>query len=121
MKDAKIYGLCLERLKHQIGNARLRPSGALPRYPARVLLESYCTGDMEEIIDILELYDIELHTPRHLREKLEDLSYTASLLLRETLRFAYTDEGHLGLYLTFQEEQRPFSQPDSLLLEGAAS
>jgi len=108
MEGSKIYGLCLERLRHQIDNARVRFGGALSRHAEPVLLESYNTGDREDIIDILELYDLEEHTPERLNEKLEELSYTASLLLRETLRFDYTDKGHLGLYLALQTESGGF-------------
>lgn len=112
MEGSKIYGLCLERLKHQIDNARVRFGGALSRQAEPVLLESYRTGDMEEIIDILELYDIEERTPEGLSEKLEELSYTASVLLRETLSFDYTDEGHLGIYLALQTESDGFIEED---------
>lgn len=108
MEGSKIYGLCLERLKYQIDNARVRFGGALSRHTDLVLLESYNTGDREDIIDILELYDLEEHTPERLNEKLEELSYTASLLLRETLMFDYTDKGHLGLYLALQKESYGF-------------
>lgn len=108
MEGSKIYGLCLERLKYQIDNARLRFGGARSRHAEPVLLESYNTGDREDIIDILELYDIEEHTQERLREKLEELSYTASILLRETLMFDYTDKGHLGLYLAIQKESDGF-------------
>ncbi len=98
MDGVKIYGLCLERLKHQIGNARRRTEKTA-EIQDRVLLESYNTGDVEDIIDILELYDLEDHTEELVREKLEDLSYTVSELLRERVLFDYTEEGHLGLYL----------------------
>jgi hypothetical protein len=108
MEGSKIYGLCLERLKYQIDNARVRFGGALSRQAEPVLLESYNTGDREDIIDILELYDIEERTPERLNEKLEELSYSASVLLRETLSFDYTDEGHLGLYLALQTESDGF-------------
>lgn len=108
MEGSKIYGLCLERLKHQVYNARVRLGDTLSRQPEPFLLESYRTGDREEIIDILELYDIEERTPEGLRDKLEELSYTASVLLRETLSFDYTDKGHLGLYLALQNEPGTF-------------
>jgi hypothetical protein len=104
MEGVKIYGLCLERLRYQITNARKRVGSEGPEYPERVLMESYNTGETDEIIDILELYDIEDRTPDIVREKLEDLAYTVSELVRETVLFDYTDEGHLGLYLALPKE-----------------
>ena len=105
MDDAKIYGLCITRLKHQIEiarkaeQARGKDNGALCQ---RILLESYMTAEMDEVIDILELYDIEERTPEHLERMLDDLAYTASLLTREDLSFGLTEGGHLGLYLEFK-------------------
>lgn len=101
MDGVKIYGLCLERLKHQIALAkkRLEGSGHGSKY---FLLESYNTGVPDDIVDILELYDLEDKTPELLSEKLHDLAYTVSTLLRHTLIFDYTEEGHLGLYLSLQ-------------------
>lgn len=102
MDDAKIYGLCITRLKHQIEIARKAEQARGKDNHAfcqRILLESYMTAEMEEIIDILELYDIQEHTPKHLKQMLEDLAYTASLLTREDLSFGLTEKGHLGLYL----------------------
>ena len=96
MDGVKIYGLCLERLKHQIGNAKKRTGGTAP---GPLLLECYNTGETEDIIDILELYDLEDHSPEQVREKLEDLAYTVSMLIREVLEFGFTEKGHLGLYL----------------------
>lgn len=94
MEGVKIYGLCLERLRHQINLARAR--GAAPGEPA--VLESYNTGDIDEIIDILELYDIEHETPDALMEKLEDLAYSASLLVKEKIEFGFNGRGHLCIY-----------------------
>jgi len=101
MDGVKIYGLCLERLKHQIALAKKRLEGntLCTRY---FLLESYNTGVFDDIVDILELYDLEDKTPELLREKLDDLAYTVSILLGHTLIFDYTGEGHLGLYLSLQ-------------------
>ncbi|MBI3592746.1 MAG: hypothetical protein HY099_04625, partial [Nitrospirae bacterium] len=65
-----------------------------------ILLECYNTGDLDDIIDILELYDIEERTFEAFREKLEELAYTVSVLIRETLFFDFTQNGHLGLYLS---------------------
>ncbi len=95
MLEAKIYGLCLERLRYQIKRARensLRPG--------HVLLEGYNTGDIDDIIDILELYDLEERSYEGLMQKLDDLAYTVSLLTQEKLFFDFTEEGYLGLYLS---------------------
>jgi hypothetical protein len=99
MEAAKIYGLCLERIRHQILHAKQRTHGGR-LHDVPILLESYNTGDIEDIIDILELYDIEERTHEGLEEKLEDLAYTVSELVREVLFFDYTEEGHMGLYLS---------------------
>lgn len=96
MDAAKIYGLCLERLKHQIRMARERRED--DTRTCRMLLEGYKTADLEEIVDILELYGLE-RTAAALAEQLEDLAYTASVLTREQLCFAYDGEGELCLYL----------------------
>ncbi len=101
--SVKIYGLCLERLKHQIKNARSRLKAETYPLTEEVLLESYNTGDLEDIIDILELYDLEERTLKSLREKLDDLAYTVSVLIGETVAFGFDEDGHLGLYLAIQE------------------
>ena len=101
MDGVKIYGLCLERLKHQIALAKKRLEGK-DRGTGHFLLESYNTGVIDDIVDILELYDLEHKTPELLREKLDDLAYTISILLAHTLVFDYTEVGHLGLYLVLQ-------------------
>ncbi len=103
MEGVKIYGLCLERLRHQINNAMKRFRNEGTEYSGRVLLESYNTGEPEEIIDILELYGVKERTPEELREKLDDLAYTVSELVREKVIFDYTDEGYIGLYLEMRE------------------
>lgn len=105
MEAAKIYGLCLERITHQIMNAKQRVNEER-QGNGQVLLESYNTGDTEDIIDILELYDIETRTNEGLKEKLEDLAYTVSALMREVLFFDYTEEGHMGLYLSLKDDSR---------------
>lgn len=98
MDNAKIYGICLERLKHQITLAKQRvKAGACGDNP--ILLECYNTGEVEEIVDILELYDVEEKTREHISEKYGELAYTISELSRELLMFDYTEKGHLGLYL----------------------
>ncbi len=93
MEEVKIYGLCLERLRYQITNAGKRINGQ-----GRFLLECYNTGEIDDIIDILELYDVTEKTQEHLRRKLDEVAYTASLLVQESVTFDYTDDGHLGLY-----------------------
>lgn len=103
MDEVKIYGLCLVRLAHQIRKAKERLNGGANPGDDRVLMESYTTGDIDEIIDILELYDLEEHTQAAVREKLSELAYTVSLLTRETISFGFTNEGHLGLYLEILE------------------
>lgn len=97
MDEVKVYGLCLGRLKHQLNIARKRcETSALQ---GNILLESYNTSDIHDLIDILDLYDIEDRNWDGLMDKLDDLAQTVSALMRETLMFAITDEGHLGLYL----------------------
>lgn len=100
MEEAKIYGLCLERLKHQIDNAKKKIKDEPYQYQDCFLLECYNTGEIDDIIDILELYDVQERTFKQVGEKLEELAYTISLLARETLFFGFTREGHLGLYLS---------------------
>ncbi len=104
MEGVKIYGLCLERLRHQINIARQRVEREPGRHHERFLLECYNTGELEEIIDILELYDVQERTAEEIREKLDDLAYTVTELLREPILFDYTDEGYLGLYLALLKE-----------------
>jgi uncharacterized protein (AIM24 family) len=101
--ELKIYGLCLQRLNHQIGIAKGRVNSPALEGTGEVLLESYETGAVEEIIDILELYDVEAQTLEAVREKLDDLACTVSVLTGERLFFDYTGEGHLGLYLTLED------------------
>lgn len=101
MIDAKIYGLCIERLKHQIIRAKGRAASGATKYSDSVLLECYNTGDIDDIIDILELYDLGEKTFDRLWESLEDLAYTVSLLTQETLFFDFTEHRHFGLYLSF--------------------
>lgn len=99
MDGAKIYGLCIERLRHQIRKAKDNYDADQAGPNRTVLLESYLTGDIEEIIDILEIYDLGEHTRENLMVKLSDLAFTVSLLAREILSFGFTDEGQLGIYV----------------------
>ena len=98
MKDAKFYGLCLERLSFQIANARRRVAASGGSCQG-ILIEGYNTGDPEEIIDILELYDIEDRSLNGVLAKLDELAYTASILTREKVGFGFTGKGELGLYV----------------------
>ncbi len=91
-ENAKIYGLCLERLRHQIELAKRRNGSS------RVVMESYNTGEVGEIADILELYDLEEQTVEALMDRLEDLAYTASVMMRETIEFDFAEDGSLCLY-----------------------
>ncbi len=115
MDDAKIYNVCLMRVKHQIVKANERlDSGSAPE--TGIVLESYNTGDLEEIIDILELYDIEDRTPAGLAEKLEDLAYTVSVLVREKVVFDYDEKGNLGLqYIPRERSLQIYDRTDSAL------
>jgi hypothetical protein len=99
MDGVKIYGLCIERLKFQIGNAKKRLNGSGPVSDEHVLLESYNTDDPEDIIDILELYDINERSFEAVREKLDELAYTVSILTRETLAFGMTERDIWGFIL----------------------
>lgn len=99
MDEVKIYGLCIQRLKFQIENAKKRLSEKARVYEGHLLLESYNTCDPDDIIDILELYDINERSFKAVQEKLDELAYTVSILCREALTFGLTEEGYLGLYL----------------------
>ncbi|MCL5062632.1 MAG: hypothetical protein M1443_05415 [Nitrospirae bacterium] len=120
MLEAKIYGLCLERLKHQINNARQRTKDGTCTYNDLILLECYNTGDLDDIIDILELYDIGERTFEGVMEKLNDLAYTVSALTRETLFFDLTQEGHLGLYLSMNDAPGNHAEMFSVALDEAS-
>lgn len=105
MEGAKIYGLCLERLKYQIKNARQRAEKENMPEKKNIVLECYNTGGMEDIIDILELYDIEHRTIEAVTEKLDDLAYTVSVLTKETLKFDFSPDGNLCLSLVLKDEE----------------
>lgn len=98
-ENFKIYGLCLERLKHQIVIARSRYQKEPHLFNGRVVLECYNTGDLDDIIDILELYDLGTHDPETLRKKLEELAEDASILIRDSVEFGFSEDGLLNLYL----------------------
>lgn len=118
MDTVKIYGLCLERLKLQIDLAKKRVKGSPCAADQVVMMECYNTGESEDIIDIMELYDIEERTPEAVRTKLEELEYTVSVLLREKVRFGFTEEGQLGLYLVIAGS---VSEEEDLSLENLAA
>ena len=101
MDEVKIYGLCLGRIKHQLNIAGKRRAETSAQ--GNVLLESYYTSNIDDLIDILDLYDIEDRTWDGLMNKLDDLAQTVSALMRKTLMFAITDEGHLGLYFAISD------------------
>jgi len=115
MDDAKIYNICLMRVKFQITNAKQRLNGQFPS-GGKFALESYNTGDIEDIIDILEIYDLEDRTREGLSKKLEDLAYTVSSLVREKILFDYDPRGNLGLYFALEKESsKQFSNTDAVL------
>jgi len=110
IENAKIYGLCLERLKYQITNAKKRINGN-GGHLICTMLECYNTGDLDDIIDILELYDVQEKTIGNMKEKLNELAYTVSVLTLENLFFGFNDKGHLGLYLGVKEAHiEPFNE-----------
>jgi hypothetical protein len=98
MIGRKVYGICLERVGQLITKAKERLNGNSHQEP--VLLESYCTGNINDIVYILVLYDLKERTPEGLTKELEKIAFSLSHVVREQLSFGYTDEGHLGLYLT---------------------
>ncbi len=101
METLSICGLCLERLKYQIRNAKKRTvnSGG-QTCPGKILLESYNTGDPDEVVDILEIYHVKNRTFEGVQETLDELAYSASVLTREALHFGLNEEGHFGLFLS---------------------
>ncbi len=109
MDTAKIYGLCLERLKYQIRNA-VNNNGKSRYKENTCMLENYCTGDIDEIIDILELYDIEERSISGILEKLDELAYTVSVLTREQLFFGFDSSGLLALFLRHREADASVSE-----------
>lgn len=104
MLEAKIYGLCLERLGYQIKKAKESGSKS-----SEYLIECYNTGDIDDIIDILELYDLEERSYDELMQKLDDLAYTVSILTQEKLYFDFTEEGHLCLFLSLKGKLKGFN------------
>ncbi|RMG02224.1 MAG: hypothetical protein D6726_08020 [Nitrospirae bacterium] len=99
--DFKLYGLCIERLKHQIKLADKRRESAPMMYNGRMVLEGYETSDIDEIVDLLELYDLKERRLESLMEKLEEIAENASLLVRRKIGFGFDEAGHLCLYLFY--------------------
>lgn len=97
----KIYGMCLERLQYQIRLAKERIKGMNP-VPERIVLECYYTGEVEDVIDILELFDIEHKDMDTVKQKLSDLAYDISIMMRERLEFGFDEKGDLCLYLVLK-------------------
>ncbi len=97
--DFKLYGLCIERLKHQIRLAEERVRRTPHSFDGRVVLEGYETSDVEEIVDLLELYDIGEKDRVSLINKLQELAENASLLVRREIEFDFDSNGNLCLYL----------------------
>jgi hypothetical protein len=98
----KIYGMCLERLQYQIRLAKERAKSMDPTVE-RVVLECYFTNDTEDIIDVLELYDIEHKNMETVKKKLIDLADDLSLMMREKVEFCFNEVGDLCLYLILKK------------------
>ncbi len=99
IEGIKIYGICLERLQHQIMVANSRVEKENIQDKDRIELECYNTGEIDDIVDILELYDIKDEGLETLKEKLKELADDVSLFMRETIEFGFSDNGYLSLYL----------------------
>ncbi len=101
METLSICGLCLARLKSQISNAKKRAANnGGQTFAGKIILESYNTGDPDEIVDILEIYHVKDRTLEGVQETLAELAYSASVLTRESLHFDFNEEGHFGLFLS---------------------
>ena len=110
LKDFKLYNICVMRLRHQIEIAHKRGQVS----GGRIVLESYCTSDVEEIIDIHELYDIEDRTLEGVMKKLARVAGDASLFVKEKVEFDFNTEGELCLYLIHSAaSEKDTDQPNS--------
>ncbi len=96
----KLYGVCLERLQHQISQALSRTNGAR----GRVVLESYMTSDPQEIIELLELFDIEHEDMESVMRKLKEIAEDVSMMVKRRVEFGFSDEGELCLYLVLERD-----------------
>jgi hypothetical protein len=104
IEGVKIYGVCMDRLAHQIKLAKARLAGLPPSSGKKILvLESYNTGDMDDIIDILELYDLPDNDTEAVLNKLEEVAMSVSILARETISFDFCDKGYLCLFLQVEQ------------------
>ncbi len=103
IEGVKIYGICLERLQHQIMVAKSRVEKENIRDKDRIELECYNTGEIDDIVDILELYDIKDEGLETLKEKLKELACDVSIFMRETIEFGFSDNGYLSLYLRLKK------------------
>jgi hypothetical protein len=99
MEGFKIHNICLDKLTERIDEARIG-SEVRSDKDGRILLESYNTSDIDEIIRIIGISDLRDRTIEGLLEKLEDLSLTLSCFTQEDLIFAFSEQGDLGLYLS---------------------
>jgi hypothetical protein len=103
IEGIKIYGICLERLEHQIRVAKSRIEKEHLQDKDSIELECYNTGEIDDIVDILELYDIKDKGLETLRERLNELADDVSLFVRETIEFGFSDNGYLSLYLRLKK------------------
>ncbi|UCE78449.1 MAG: hypothetical protein JSV13_08020 [Nitrospiraceae bacterium] len=103
IEGVKIYGICLERLQHQIMVAKSRIEKENLQDKDRIELECYNTGEIDDIVDILELYDIKDEGVETLKEKLKELADDVAIFIRETIEFGFSDNGHLSLYLRLKK------------------
>lgn len=104
MIRGKVNGVCLQRVAQLISKAKERLNGNI--YQGQVLLESYCTGDVEDIVHILVLYHLRERTREGLAKELEKLAFALSRIAHEELSFGYCESGNLGLYLTITDGDR---------------
>ena len=108
VEGAKIYGVCLERLEFQVKNAleRLKKDPALYDKQKGLAIESYNTDDMDEIVDLLEIYDVPDRKRETILKKLDEVACSASLLVGETVEFGFCEAGFLCLYLKQDEKEK---------------
>jgi len=108
VEGAKVYGICLERLELQVKNAksRIKKDPSVYNPEKGFALESYNTGDMDEIVDLLEIYDVPDKKRETIMKKLAEVAYSASLLVGETVEFGFCEEGFLCLYLKLSEKEK---------------
>lgn len=101
VEGAKVYGICLGRLEFQVKNAleRLKKDPVLYDRQRGFALESYNTDDMDEIVDLLEIYDVPDRKRETIMKKLAEVAYSASLLVGATVEFGFCEAGFLCLYL----------------------